>query len=173
MFAAASNNRHNKKNPIGYPAKSKEHVICVNSTNGRYKRSEFSPKAQSYRMNFSVVGERVEAAWPVPPGCIEETQKRQNGTSCATPIAAGIAALVLEYAVQVQSQPKTDIWIQNVEALRRCAGISKVMYKCMTRDNKFGSYKNIKPWLLFDPHALRTTISHKISEALEDPDDLE
>ncbi|KAJ5726293.1 uncharacterized protein N7483_007650 [Penicillium malachiteum] len=43
-----------------------------------------------------VLGESVRSAWPQK--LQDEGEKVMDGTSCATPIAAGIAALVLDYA---------------------------------------------------------------------------
>jgi Subtilase family len=123
MFAAASNNRHNERNSIAYPARDDAHIICINSVDGRYKRSTFSPEGRHLLMNFSAIGEYVEAAWPLGLGGNQGLQRRMNGTSCATAIAAGIAALILEYAIQAESLE--ELRIENVEALRRTAGMKK------------------------------------------------
>ena len=169
MFAAASNNRHNKENPIGYPARVWDHVICVNSTDGRDNKSAFSPKGEAGRDNFSVVGERVEAAWPMAGiqngnQKEKEQQRQQNGTSCATPIAAGIAALILEYTIQIESQMGLEI--TNVKRIRGCRGMSRVMWECMTHKKTDHHYNELKPWFLLKPEHDREKISSKIRDAL-------
>ena len=131
MFAAASNNRHNRKDPIGYPARMWDYVICVNSTDRRGSKSGFSLEGEIGRDNFSVVGERVEAVWPLAgirnrnEKEEKEQQRQQNGTSYATPIATGIGALILEYSIQIESQMGLEI--TNVKRMRRYRGMSKVM----------------------------------------------
>jgi hypothetical protein len=98
-----------------------------------------------------------------------EWEKRRNGASCATPIAAGIAALVLECSVQVHSQsPEAGVGIRNVEALKRFAGMTKVMYKCMTEGSNGHSYNHLRPWQLLDTSLNTKAISPRITEALED-----
>lgn len=157
MFSAASNNRANEENPIGYPARVKECVICVNSSTGQDKQSSFSPNGATSRDNFSALGEGLQAAWPASP----EGLSRQKGTSCATPLAAGIAALVLDYSRQ-NSFPE----IKNKENLKRLAGMRKVMFEYMTDRNTNGTYNYLRPWSLLSGEPV--DISSRISTALRD-----
>jgi len=98
MFAAASNGGANLDR--AYPARD-QNVICIHSTDANGNRSRFSPTAVENNTNLATVGEAVESAWPVHL-CDEETNptfvKYKSGTSYATPIAVGIAALLLQYA---------------------------------------------------------------------------
>jgi subtilisin family serine protease len=98
LFAAASNSGANRGR--AYPARD-QNVICVHSTDANGNRSRFSPTAISDAMNLATIGEAVESAWPQylcdeaagPPFV-----KYKSGTSYATPIAAGVAAFLLQYA---------------------------------------------------------------------------
>jgi hypothetical protein len=145
VFAAASNNKANEENPIGYPARVKEYVVCINSSSGQDVRSSFSPHGQAGRENFSTVGESVEAAWPLELNN-GHNLKRQSGTSCATPIAAGIAALILEYSRQI-GFPK----IQHSQHLKQLPGMKKVLFECMTARNTDRTYNYLKPWTFLGP----------------------
>ncbi|KAI1658708.1 pfs domain-containing protein [Daldinia decipiens] len=98
LFAAASNSGGQRGR--AYPAR-EQNVICINSTDANGNRSGFSPTAVPDDINLATVGEAVESAWPVHlcddvsnPSCI----KYKSGTSYSTPIAAGIAAFLLQYA---------------------------------------------------------------------------
>jgi hypothetical protein len=145
VFAAASNNKANEENPIGYPARVKEYVVCINSSSGQDVRSSFSPHGQVGRENFSTVGESVEAAWPLELNN-GQNLKRRSGTSCATPIAAGIAALILEYSRQI-GFPK----IQHSQRLKQLPGMKKVLFECMTARNTDRTYNYLKPWTFLGP----------------------
>ncbi|KAF2737107.1 subtilisin-like protein, partial [Polyplosphaeria fusca] len=101
VFAAASNDGATKANNIAWPAREKN-VFCVFSATGEGANSSFNPPARP-GLNFATLGEEVESDWPLP--LLEDAEresgvstKRKSGTSFATPIAAGIAALVLEFA---------------------------------------------------------------------------
>lgn len=105
MLAAAANYGGNHK--IAYPANQTESVICIHSTDGNGTPSSFTPPASDSDMNFAVLGEAVQSAWPkalppirrIPPlPPYGKTTLRKAGTSFATPIAAGIAATLLHYA---------------------------------------------------------------------------
>ena len=93
VFAAASNNRHNFNNEIGFPAALDEFTICINSHNGSFDRSGFSPRPKTDRANLAILGEGIEAAWK------DNTIIRTKGTSISTIIAAGVGAIVLDYAM--------------------------------------------------------------------------
>lgn len=89
MFAAASNSGGRRGR--AYPASS-SHVICVHSTDGLGNASPFNPTPVSDAMNIATVGESIQSAWP------GDAVKYGSGTSFATPILAGIAAFLLQYA---------------------------------------------------------------------------
>ncbi|KAH8586929.1 hypothetical protein B0O99DRAFT_527736 [Bisporella sp. PMI_857] len=98
MFAAAANS--GGRLGRAYPASSSE-VICVHSTDTYGGASNFSPTAEPNSINIATVGEWVQSAWPMllcgdksNPKCVES----RSGTSYATPIIAGIAAFLLQYA---------------------------------------------------------------------------
>lgn len=124
MFAAASNS--GGRLGRAYPASS-PHVICVHSTNSDGNASNFSPTAEPNSVNIATIGESVQSAWPMllcsekpnPNDCV----KSRSGTSYATPILAGIAAFLLQYArlhiPKVESSLKRK---EKMEALlKRCA----------------------------------------------------
>ncbi|KAF4586008.1 Pfs domain-containing protein [Ophiocordyceps camponoti-floridani] len=98
MFAAASNDGANQE--VAYPARD-DHVICVYSTDAKGNRSKFSPTALKDQSNMATIGEAVGSAWPAhlcsDDGGSEYTRNK-SGTSFATPILAGIAAFLLQYA---------------------------------------------------------------------------
>lgn len=94
LFAAASNQGLNGSRT--YPAKHNE-VICIHFTDGRgqcHKDNVESEKGD----NFSTLGHAVESTWPEKLG--QGLTQRRSGTSFATPIAAGIAAFILQYSWQ-------------------------------------------------------------------------
>lgn len=166
MFAAASNNRALRREPIGYPARVSDRVICVNSSTINDERSNFSPKGIPGHLNFSVVGENVKAAWALNKNN-GETMRSMNGTSMATPIMAGIAAMLLDFSkkdwgslgnMRDWNKHKTELW--------ETVGMKSVFKRCMIDNVKMdGSYNFLKPWLLLakEPEA----IAHKITDALQ------
>lgn len=95
VFAAASNSGANLDR--AYPARD-DNIICINSTDANGNRSPFSPTALSDAINLATVGEAVESAWPLRLcDASESGLKHKSGTSYATPIAAAIAAFLLQY----------------------------------------------------------------------------
>jgi subtilisin family serine protease len=99
LFAAASNS--GGRLGRAYPASSPE-VICAHSTDTYGNASKFSPTAKPHSINIGTVGEYIESAWPtlLCDDHEDDSQylKTRSGTSYATPILAGIAAFLLQYA---------------------------------------------------------------------------
>lgn len=125
IFAAASNS--GGRLGRAYPASSSQ-VICVHSTDTLGNASDFSPTAEQYNLNFATVGESVESAWPMllfhENSTPQNYVKSRSGTSYATPIMAGIAAFLLQYA-RLHLSEGDALRLKNknnMEALlRRCA----------------------------------------------------
>lgn len=97
MFAAASNVGAHGMGPA-FPARL-TNVFCIYSGDGMGNCSRTSPTARRHGFNFLTLGEGVESAWPRPLSQYPWT-KRKSGTSFATPVAAGIAAVLLLYGCQ-------------------------------------------------------------------------
>ncbi|KAH9207228.1 peptidase S8/S53 domain-containing protein [Leptodontidium sp. 2 PMI_412] len=93
LFAAANNKGGNED--VCFPARLSQ-VICIHATDGEGNPASFTASSEQGEDNFAVLGERVMSNWPLGLG--QGHQVRKSGTSCATPIAAGIAAMVLYFA---------------------------------------------------------------------------
>jgi hypothetical protein len=166
MFTAASNNRHNSILDIGFPASLGDAVVYVNSHHGEEGSSRFSPKPKDGHANLAVLGEGIEAAWK------NRTLIRSEGTSCSTPIAAAIAALILDYLRQLKDRSMKEAWRKEankeVNLMRNTAIVKWVMFNMMTRSpNVLGTkYNMVKPWYLFNNRSGRT--EEQISKMLTD-----
>lgn len=142
IFAAASNKGGNE--PIAFPACMDE-VISVGSTDGLGNKSSFTPNPKHGKL-LCAVGECIESSWP--PVLLSEDNEdlpRKSGTSFATPIAAGVAAMVLDY-----------MW-----AFKDSKGFKSLVPKLLTRRGmlavfkthmveSYGSYDYLVPWRLFN-----------------------
>ncbi|ESZ89782.1 lipid acyl hydrolase [Sclerotinia borealis F-4128] len=127
IFAAASNYGANEDPPIRFPARMKDRVICINAADGYGNPSECNPPNPK-RENFSVLGEAVPLDGELVTGS-KPSVKYGCGTSMETQIAAGVAALVLEFARQDQDRPHR---VRDVESLRTKCGMSAVL-RAMTK----------------------------------------
>jgi len=95
ILAAASN--EGDLNKVAFPARLYDYVICIGATEGFGAVATFTttdPDLQSYAtLGKAVSGASLKGLWYK-----SNPTELRSGTSTATPIAAGIAALLIDYA---------------------------------------------------------------------------
>lgn len=149
LFAAASNNGANESVSISFPARLSGLVICVNSTDGHGSPSSFNPPHKDDQSNLSILGESVKSKWPVHLG---KGEKRSSGTSISTPIVAGVAALIIEFARQ---GPVTV----DLEKLTSHDGMLLILKSMAERKD---GYNYVRPWHLLTWQGERTRAEMKV-----------
>jgi subtilisin family serine protease len=157
MFAAASNKGGNFH--VTYPAKYGE-VICIFSTDGLGSDSIFNPTQMGGSgYHLATIGEGVESAWPIDLQDGSKLERRMSGTSFATPIAAGVAACVLEFVLM--NQKDDDLY----EKLHRRDQMKEVLAQQLADKRKGWHY--IRPWKLFEKGRPEDMILTLIKSTLE------
>ncbi|PNP56272.1 hypothetical protein THARTR1_03797 [Trichoderma harzianum] len=109
IFAAAGNERNSELQ--AFPAR-KEGVIAVHASDGSGEWVKLNPNSES-KLNLTTLGENIKIRWPDPDNSGEMKDIHISGSSFATPIAAGIAANVLEFArhrLQLNEMKKDEIY---------------------------------------------------------------
>ena len=165
IFAAASNDGHNRPDGVAWPARAAE-VICVHAADGEGTPKHTPGAADGQRV--MLLGECVRSAWPQRAPKIDSEQagglqvrkesRYMSGTSCAAPIAAGIAAIVLDYARDFLTP---DDW----KRIRRVDGMKKVFE--IMKDPRTNEYWWVRPWDLFRKNATPEWIQEEIRRVVE------
>lgn len=172
IFASAANNTNNESKPVRFPARMKE-VMCIFSSNTFGRPSDFNPEPKHDRPNLTFPGEKIQGAWPsalADDDCFElrgATYRKQSGTSCSTPIAAAVAAGVLEFAWQERAPA-----VHRVNLLKHYTGMSEIFVRRMVGNYKVGdnSYHYVKPWRLISTSRRKDDIPVLISDVLDNID---
>jgi hypothetical protein len=148
FFAAASNDGDRAQDHGKYPA-SKQTVYCVYSCHGTGRSSNFNPRPPLGDIGLMFPGEGLtilEADHKPVQGVQMDTEVgviRKDGTSYATPIAAGTAAMVLDLARQeLKDSEEVERRLKKVE------GMSEVFLAMCGRDVQEGGYRHVKPWTI-------------------------
>jgi hypothetical protein len=94
----------------------------------------------------------VESNWPI---ALSDTKlERKSGSSQATPIAAGTAAMVLEFAAKVQSLAEAGLEYPAMNQmwwLKSGDGMRKVFHELLsTSVNQGSQYRYVRPWKLLN-----------------------
>lgn len=134
IFAAASNDGGNSGRT--YPAW-RNQVLCIHSTDGYGNKSPYNPTPKASdgdSDNFCIIGQHIKSAWPDPKQ--SAVTKRMSGTSFATPVAVGLAAVILE--MMSASMEKSFIKLRSYDGIRR-------VFKLMAQERDQG-YSYISPF---------------------------
>ncbi|PMD49669.1 subtilisin-like protein, partial [Hyaloscypha bicolor E] len=143
LLSAASNEGGNAD--VSWPARMDE-VICIHASDGVGNKAKFTPDSHRNKDNFIILGEDVMSSWPMHLNQGHEVRK--SGTSCATPIAAGIAAIMLELAGLHLYRNSASFSIDEVEhfwKLKTIVGMREV-FALMAGERD--TYDYIRPWRL-------------------------
>ncbi|EXM20514.1 hypothetical protein V3481_016340 [Fusarium oxysporum f. sp. vasinfectum] len=170
IFASAANHTVHEQQPIRFPA-SMSQVFCIFSADAEGKLSSFNPEPKRGSYNFMFPGERIKGAWPAchtegVPDIIHQnniTYRIMSGTSCATPIAAAVAAGVLEFVWQPRQRP-----IKNLHGFRTRSGMERVFLE-MARARILGDrvVYYVLPWTLITPLKDKADISAILQHIIE------
>ena len=139
VLASAGNSGLNR--PIPFPA-SMGHptLFCIGSTDTTGSRSRFSPSAKKQE-KFSAIGEAVlVAAFNTESKIPKYTEERRDGTSMATPVAAGIASLLIAYTQQIPHSPAQATGYDNMRKL----------FLRISRPSEGKSHRFLAPLQLFE-----------------------
>jgi Subtilase family len=134
LLASASNRGRN--HPITFPA-NQDYVFCIGATDTLGNRSKFvNPETNARKEKFATLGEAVSGCPNSNPD--SHSGQLRDGTSTATPIAAGIATLTLRLLRQIPlSQPGPENW----NTMRK-------MFLAMSEPTAGSSYRYLTPWFL-------------------------
>ena len=140
ILASASNSGAN--DPITFPA-NLPMVLCISAADGKGNRSDFS----SYKFGvekYMALGVAVNGATVPFKNCLDA---RRSGSSTATPIAAGIAALLIDYTRRYFH----DHDARNSDNMRK-------LFLAMSKETDGNPNRYLAPWSLFDHQDHRETI---------------
>ncbi|CAH0019890.1 unnamed protein product [Clonostachys rhizophaga] len=134
VFAAAAN--HGNNNAIAWPARSPDLAICVSSGDKFQKLSPFAPQPSPDFPMFVAPGEEVWSQWPTKLG---GGFRKMSGTSVSTPIAVGMAAIILGFLnmTNVWDPQTKEAWLGRVHEfnIRRTRGMRKLLtHLCRDRN---------------------------------------
>jgi subtilisin family serine protease len=154
VFAAAGNSGSLEE--VRYPARHPM-ALCVHAATGHGNTFEGNPTKRGDTSNFALLGVAVRGKVPSDPN-----EKLRSGTSQATAVAAGVAALILqimrdhekETGHLVSHHAYTDAMIQ----LRQIHGMREV-FKSMCNRDKRGEYDIVEPWRLLQDNITPTAVA--------------
>lgn len=150
LFAATSNDGLRSLSGMPYPARA-DGVIAIDAASSEGEWLPINPSLQTEAKThrFTALGEAILTDFPPQLGD-KKGWERMKGTSAATPIAAGIAALVLEFA----RQPPLGYAPEIAEKLKRPEAMRAVLAEAVgMKRERNGEYRHLVPWQLFKQQA--------------------
>jgi subtilisin family serine protease len=167
VFAAAAN--HGNREAISWPARDRDLAICVTSGDDQNRLSRFAPSGNTELPVFITHGEDVYSQWPTNLGGGFRTM---TGTSVSTPIAVGMAAMILAFLNTTShwSQEVKREWLDRSKErrLRSTRGMGRLLEQiCRDRNG----LRVLSPKLMWEdnPNANPFQVLNIISQAFRLP----
>lgn len=151
IFAAAANDGGNR--PRAYPANKSHGILCIHASDGMGNDGGISPTPMKKRDNFTTLGISIPSRWKKKPVYI-------SGTSFATPIAAALAADVLEFA-----RHTCDLSEHQQEVLYHFDGVRQILGLMV--DDKAeprGGYDYVMPFHLWTSKRLDSNVAEMVAD---------
>ena len=159
LFFAATSNRGGNEPGISWPARHGS-VIGMFASDGHGNNYKQNPNPMENHYNFSMLGTAVSGLWPqaLRSG---DRYKIKSGTSCATPIAAGVAASILtlmrrQAALNLSKVPddQREQAVRSAERLmkklRQPAVMRRIFFEVGAKSDKREGYHYVAPWHFFE-----------------------
>ncbi|RDW58779.1 hypothetical protein BP6252_13255 [Coleophoma cylindrospora] len=154
IFAAAANTGA-REDRAAFPARMGS-VFCINSASGDGAAMSYNPPMHRGRGNLTFLGDAITGAWPVARSADRGVIVRNSangpervlsGTSLAAPVAAAVAATVLELCRQRPRVPELSDWC--VARVQTYDGMDEV-FRATMKGHEVREYMLIQPWELLD-----------------------
>jgi len=141
VFAATSNYGASSQTGVMFPA-SKPQTLSVDSADGKGDPASGNPpRKKEVSVRLMAPGQQVLSAWPLTMA--GNGARRMCGASVATPIAAGIAGLILEFA----RQPPLGCQPHIAEKIKEPSVMRSILLSLFAEDVDFYSF--LRPWKVF------------------------
>ncbi|KAI1360340.1 peptidase S8/S53 domain-containing protein [Xylaria arbuscula] len=156
LFAAASNYGLTVSNPVLYPARD-HNVISVDAEDGLGNPASFAKNSErgDGRIRYCAPGLSVNSLVSAEPAC---------GSSFACPVAAGVAALVLEFARHEKVSLSESDTVRSTLSDPR--GMARVFEAMSQKSASSPGFRMLYPWLFFN-HRDREEVARDIVRQLE------
>ncbi|CAM1510953.1 Fc.00g084660.m01.CDS01 [Cosmosporella sp. VM-42] len=138
MFAAASNGGKNQART--YPATS-TNVIAVHAMSGNGEKGSINPPAKDHHDRLGTLGLGLKLRW-------KNQVEYKNGTSYATPVAAGIAANLIQWINCVAKNPTYGIKKETHKKWVSPYGVRNILTELMSQGEDH-ELLYVAPWHLW------------------------
>jgi hypothetical protein len=174
LIAAASNVGGNTARARRWPG-TRDNVLSMCATEGNGCEYKGNPPPKDNDFNFATLGVMVPV-WTVPVGQGNSQQIYRSGTSIATPVAASIAASIIElirrteeeYVNQHSEHERNDVKdrVKRAKvAISQARGMCKVF---LLMAQKTGRYHYVQPTNLLTKYMTPTKLLDRILDSLDE-----